>query len=89
MYITKLEIFWDTNHERVTRWKLERDTQLPAESDHRMCKFSLITIEVGSRGFTSSNTAADLKQLSFEERLWKADNEFKSNRSLCKLLYIY
>ena len=63
IHIVELTICWDTSHANARDRKLQRYAQLRAELEERQWNVIVTTVEIGSRGFTSNETAASLKQL--------------------------
>ena len=63
IYIIELTICWDTNFNQAQTRKSNRYAALLAELNEREWKTNLLTFEIGSRGFTSNETASKLKSL--------------------------
>ena len=61
--LIELTICWDTNFNNAEARKTNRYQELEAELTERNWKVNLITLEIGSRGFTSNQTASKLKIL--------------------------
>ena len=66
--IVELSICWDQDHERARRRKEDRYEPLIAELLERGWKSTLITIEIGARGFTANDTASSLKTLFHDKK---------------------
>ena len=71
MYVSinliELTICWDTNFNNAEARKTNRYQELAVELSERNWKVNLITLKIGSRGFTSSQTASKLKYYSQEK----------------------
>ena len=63
IHLVELTICWDTSHNEAKNRKLQRYSQLQSELEERNWKVILTTVEIGSRGFTSNETAASLRNL--------------------------
>ena len=61
--LIELTICWDTNHNNARIRKTNRYQELISELSERNWNVRLVTVEIGSRGFTSNETVSQLKTL--------------------------
>ena len=80
IFLVELTICWDTGFQQAQTRKLERYQELVAELEEGGWKSTLITLEVGSRGFTGNRTATSLRKL-FPKKKTRASLLTKMNQS--------